>query len=141
MKYLALILIMLSSTVMAEEIYFCSDNSANGFKKKQGRYKATAFNPKKFGMKLLDDGHIVINSPSMDSAGLYSCIKPVRFTPQTLSYDISTRWKSCASSNGYLFNFNSNNGRYVFAKGYGYVFSDNDGDSVAIRIGICTNNN
>lgn len=138
MKYLGLILFVLSNIAIAEEIFFCSDSHANGFKKKQGHYSPTTFNPKRFDIKLLDNGHIVINSPSMDSAGLYNCVKPVRFTPNTLNYDIATGWKSCASSNGYLFNFNSSNGHYVFAKGYGYVFSDHDGDSVAIRIGVCS---
>jgi len=138
MKYLFLILIMLSSTVMAEEIYFCSDNQATGFKKKSKSYKPTTFNLQKFELKILTDNRIQINSPSMDSSGLFRCIKPIRFTPKKLSYDVLKHWKSCTSSNGYLFNFNATNKRYVFAKGYGYVFSDNAGDAVAIRTGTCS---
>ncbi|HIG07635.1 MAG TPA: hypothetical protein EYQ55_04940 [Methylococcaceae bacterium] len=138
MKYIGYMLIFLSSIASAEELYFCSDNQATGFKKKSNYYMPTTFNLQKFELKILDDDRIQINSPSMDSSGLFSCIKPIRFTPKKLSYDVLKHWKSCTSSNGYLFNFNATNKRYVFAKGYGYVFSDNAGDAVAIRTGTCS---
>ena len=41
MKYLGFVLLVLSGYVMAEEVYYCSDNhnGANGFKKIDGQYK------------------------------------------------------------------------------------------------------
>ena len=43
MKYLGLVLLVLSSNVMAEEVYYCSDNTrgVTGFQKKDGQYKHT----------------------------------------------------------------------------------------------------
>ncbi len=44
MKYIGYLLIFLSSIASAEELYFCSDNQATGFKKKSKSYRPTTFN-------------------------------------------------------------------------------------------------
>ena len=135
MKYLGFVLLVLSGCVMAEEVYYCSDNTngATGFKKKDGQYKQTNFYEKKFKMKLQDDGNIAIAEPRLSSGRwLYICS-----TPYEGRYN-QEKNKSCVekNSNGEYFNFNQDNGRYVLVEGSGYVFGNND--SVMTRIGTCT---
>ncbi len=52
MKYLGFVLLVLSGYVMAEEVYYCSDNhnGANGFykNKKTGQYEQSGFIESKF---------------------------------------------------------------------------------------------
>jgi len=129
MKYLGFVLLVLSSYVMAEEVYYCSDNTrgSTGFKKKDGQYKQTNFYEDKFKMKLQDDGDIVIIEDD-GYKNLYLC---------SILGGNNER-KSCVHqyNNGSLFNFNQDNGRYIWFSGFGYVFGD--GDSVLIHIGTCT---
>lgn len=134
MKYLGVLLLVLSGNVMAEEVYYCSDIHANGFNKKDGQYKAANYRPEKFKMKLQDDGNIAIENPDRKSGkDLYHCSTPFEgLLPKHKNN------KSCVreSNNGWLFNFNLDNGRYIWFKGGGYVF--NNGDSVITMIGTCT---
>jgi hypothetical protein len=139
MKYLGFVLLVLSGYVMAEEVYYCSDNhrGSNGFYKneKTGQYERSGFNESKFKMKLQDDGNIAIANPDRPSGrDLYLCSTPYKGYP-TLEMPNN---KSCVSKshNGYYFNFNQDNGRYVLFSGSGYVFNNSDGAS--IRIGTCT---
>ena len=135
MKYLGVLLLVLSGNVMAEEVYYCSDNYANGFQKKDGQYKAVNFTDEKFKMKLQDDGNIVIDqSGTGRGKDLYLCSTPY----EDVFPGKYKNWKACAYkfNNGELFNFNVDNGRYVLIQGTGYVF--NDGDSVTTTIGTCT---
>jgi hypothetical protein len=129
MKYLGFLLLVLSGYVMAEEVYYCSDNTngAVGFHKKDGQYKQTNFYESKFKMKLQDDGNIVIIEDD-GYKNLYLC--------SILGGD--NERKSCVHqyTNGSLFNFNQDNGRYIMFEGFGYVFGTKD--SVMTRIGTCT---
>jgi hypothetical protein len=138
MKYLGFVLLVLSSNVMAEEVYYCSDNhnGSNGYwkNKQTGQYEPSSFNESKFKMKLQDDGNIAIDNPNI-SAGkdLYLCSTPYKGYTTEMPNN-----KSCVHEyhNGWSFNFNQDNGRYILFKGYGYVFGD--GDSVSTHIGTCT---
>jgi len=129
MKHLGFVLLVLSGYVMAEEVYYCSDNTngATGFNKKDGQYKQTNFYESKFKMKLQDDGNIVIIEDD-GYKNLYLC--------SILGGD--NERKSCVHqyTNGSLFNFNQDNGRYIMFEGFGYVFGTKD--SVMTRIGTCT---
>jgi hypothetical protein len=134
MKYLGFVLLVLSGYVMAEEVYYCSDNTngANGFKKKEGRYTRVNFKENKFKMKLQDDGNIVI-------AKLHGIDVPFFCgVPYDGKYPEDKNSKSCLDTkySGIFFNFNADNGRYVLLEGFGYVFSTND--SVSTSIGTCT---
>ena len=137
MKYLGFVLLVLSGYVMAEEVYYCSDNhsGANGFwkNKETGKYERSGFTEKKFKMKLQDDGNIAIDNPNI-SAGkdLYLCSTPYQ---GLLKHKNN---KSCAVEyhDGSYFNFNPDNGRYIRFSGFGYVFENSD--SVTTRIGTCT---
>ena len=142
MKYLGFVLLVLSSYVMAEEVYYCSDNhnGANGFwkNKETGQYERSGFNESKFKMKLQGDGSIVISNGRQDpnpilNKDLYFCSAP--YKGHTIEMPNN---KSCVHEYhiGSYFNFNPDNGRYILLKGFGYVFSD--GDSVATQIGTCT---
>lgn len=138
MKYLGIVLLVLSGNVMAEEVYYCSDNvnGATGFLMKDRQYKQLDFHEVKFKMKLQDDGNIAIDDPdprSLEGKDLYLCATPYK---GTLSKHKTH--KSCVDDDniGWFFHFNPDNGRYVFLSGSGYVF--HDGDPVVIRIGTCT---
>ena len=136
MKYLGFALLVLSGYVMAEEVYYCSDNhrGATGFKQKDGQYNQTNFYEDKFKMKLQDDGNIAIANPDRPSGrDLYLCSTPYKGYTTEMPNN-----KSCVHEyhNGWSFNFNQDNGRYILFKGYGYVFGD--GDSVSTHIGTCT---
>jgi hypothetical protein len=138
MKYLGFVLLVLSGYVMAEEVYYCSDNTgmATGFKKKDGQtgqYERSGFNESKFKMKLQDDGNIAIAEPGLSSGRrLYICSTPYEGR-QNMEKN-----KSCVEEyhSGYHFNFNQDNGRYILFQGSGYTFSKDD--SVIARIGTCT---
>ena len=135
MKYLGLLLLVLSGYVMAEEVYYCSNNTngSNGFKKIDGQYKRVNFTPQKFKMKLQDDGNIAIAEPGLSSGRrLYICSTPYEGR-QNMEKN-----KSCVEEyhSGYHFNFNQDNGRYILFQGSGYTFSKDD--SVIARIGTCT---
>ena len=131
MKYLGFVLLVLSGYVMAEEVYYCSDNTngATGFWKneKTGQYERSGFNESKFKMKLQDDGNIVIIEDD-GYKNLYFC--------SILGGD--NERKSCVHqyTDGSLFNFNQDNGRYIMFEGFGYVFGVSD--TVAAHIGTCT---
>jgi len=135
MKYLGFVLLVLSGYVMAEEVYYCSDNhrGSTGFKKKDGQYNQTNFHEEKFKMKLQDDGNIAIENTALKSGkDIYLCSTPFKDTIPKYK-----NMKSCVYEhhNGELFNFNQDNGRYNWYSGGGYVFH---GDSVSTRIGTCT---
>ena len=123
MKYLGVLLLVLSGNVMAEEVYYCSDIDANGFSKKDGQYKPASYRLEKFKMKLQDDGNIAIEKD------LYYCSTPYG--------EKGVNKKACVFefNNGWFFNFNPDNGRYALIYSSGYVFN---GDSVSTRIGTCT---
>jgi len=141
MKYLGFVLLVLSGCVMAEEVYYCSDNhnGANGFwkNKETGQYERSGFIEEKFKMKLQDDGNIAIDNGGEDpnpifNKDLFFCSTPYPGNPKYKNN------KSCVKEfhSGVFFNFNQNNGRYILFNGFGYVASTND--SVAIHIGTCT---
>ena len=138
MKYLGIVLLVLSGYVMAEEVYYCSENTngSTGFwkNKETGQYERSVFTENKFKMKLQDDGNIAIENPDrLHGKDLYFCSTPYKgYTPEMPNN------KSCVDEahSGWYFNFNQDNGRYILLKGSGYVF--HDGDSVATQIGTCT---
>jgi hypothetical protein len=137
MKYLGIVLLFLSSYVMAEEVYYCSDNTrgVTGFSKKDGQYKQTNFYAEKFKMKLQDDGNIAIHEDGDKYSFTYLCSTPFQGGPGNLKHKNN---KSCVHEyhNGKHFNFNQDNGKYVLVYGSGYVFYDSD--DVITHIGTCT---
>jgi len=127
MKYLGFVLLVLSGYVMAEEVYYCSDNTngANGFRKIDGQYTKVNFKEDKFKFNLFsikDKSYIKI-----DDGGLFHC-----------SINWGIKHHSCVDEfhNGDYFSFNQDNGRYIMFEGFGYVFGTKD--SVMTRIGTCT---
>lgn len=136
MKYLGIMLLFLSSYVMAEEVYYCSDNhnGSNGYwkNKQTGQYEPSSFRESKFKIKLQDDGNIAIDNPNSGRKDLYLCS-----TPYQGRYNMG-KYKSCVEEGniGIYFNFNQDNGRYIRFKGFGYVFDNND--TVVTDIGTCT---
>ena len=139
MKYLGFVLLVLSGYVMAEEVYYCSDNTngASGFHKNKetGQYKRTNFTEQKFKMKLKDNDITIISDSSTWS---FSCSSPFRYSS---NFELNQKYKymkSCVheSNIGTLFNFNPDNGRYIWFFGSGYVFQNVD--DVITRIGTCT---
>ena len=134
MKYLGIVLLVLSGYVMAEEVYYCSDNTrgSNGFHKNKetGQYERSGFHEDKFKMKLQDDGNIAISDGG--DTGLYLCSTPGNGHSTKMLNN-----KSCVHAYHIMghINFNQDNGRYVRFYGFGYVFSNDD---VIAHIGTCT---
>jgi hypothetical protein len=79
MKYLGIVLLALSSYVMAEEVYYCSDNvrGASGFSpnKKTSEYKQSELKERRFKMKLQDDGNLVIHEPDFHRERSKFCVR------------------------------------------------------------------
>ena len=125
---------VLSGNVMAEEVYYCSDIDANGFRDANGKYIRAGFNNWRFKMKLGDDGNITIENPDIPG-GKHLFLCSMVFDGHVQRHKTH---KTCVSDmhGGYLFNFNPDNGRYVWFQGFGYAFDN--GDSVSTRIGTCT---
>ena len=136
MKYLGFIWLVMSGYVMAEDVYYCSDNnSAGSLKNEEGQYKQANFHAKKFKMKLQGNGNIVIADPGIGRDALFIC-SAVSPDLQDESPEYKHH-KSCVKEHytGHHFNFNVDNGRYVWLKGSGYVFNTN---AVVLSIGTCT---
>jgi len=126
MKYIGFVLLALSSYVMAEEVYYCSDNvgGVTGFKDINGQYKSVNFKEDKFKMKITYDLNIKIEDAingkrHLDCSQRFVC--RVRVTLEDYGYS--------------QFTFNPDNDRYVWFYGGGYAMSDGD---VMTRIGTCT---
>jgi hypothetical protein len=79
----------------------------------------------------MQDGNIAISKGG--DAEQYYCSTPYKGRTTEMPNN-----KSCVHEyhNGVHFNFNLDNGRYIWFKGYGYVFGDSD--SVSTHIGTCT---
>ena len=130
MKHLGFVLLVLSGCVMAEEVYYCSDDDSNGFVEKNGVYKSTLMSLRKFKMKLGDDGHLAIDNGGTTS--FYYCLA------------LGGKYKNSKSCTGIVgkypsgtyFNFNPDNGRYIRFSGFGYVYANED--TVGTEIGTCT---
>jgi hypothetical protein len=129
-KYLSIAILLTSFLAVnaygEDEVYYCAGNAATGFifDEKLGSYKAGKFNPLKFKIKVdLPNKRIemAIAGVTNDS---YICSQPFHRKASL----------SCFNT-FYMFNFNPDNGQYVFAKGYGYVESGSD--SVVVTIGKC----
>ncbi len=127
---------VLSGNVMAEEVYYCSDDYATGFARQGGPHEPVNFRPGKFKMKFIDivNGNvesIAITDSVSQELGHFVCKSPMVSDP------IYKKFKMCADvgSFGEYFNFNIDNGRYVFMKAAGYVAHTG---IVSTHIGTCT---
>ena len=138
MKRLPIILAMLlSTTALAEEVYYCVEDDSTGFinNEKTGRQERSRFEGNKLKMKLLDDGNVLVHDHFIGKQ-LFNCYKPFDGRLDSISPEKSFH-KSCTleSHIGYMFNFNSSNGRFVYMRGSGYVFNN---DGAYVSIGTCT---
>ena len=132
--YLALALLI---TVLAgnaygdDEIYYCAETDNNGFNFDETlkKYKPRLFHTEKFKIKFDRTAKTVEikGHPLSPANKTYPCTAPYAIIgePELLSCTI----------NFYQFSFNSNNGRFVFAKLFGYV--GGDGDSIIVKYGKC----
>jgi len=121
MRYLGIVLLVMSVAAIAEDVFYCSDEQKGIDEKKQKK----EFLIKKFEMHLFEDGNISIMLPGDYKHRIYSCSLPWK---EMTHYK---KKKSCVNDNhnGYMFNFNPDNGRYVLAKGFEYVLGE---DSVSV---------
>ncbi|HIA45323.1 MAG TPA: hypothetical protein EYN95_05965 [Methylococcaceae bacterium] len=121
MKYLGVVLLVMSVVAIAEDAYYCSDDQ-KGIEKNKAKKELLI---KKFEMHLFEDGNLSIMLPGDYKYRIYSCSLPWK---EMTHYK---KKKSCVNDyhNGYMFNFNLDNGRYVLAKGFEYVL---DEDSVSV---------
>lgn len=112
MRYLGIVLLVMSVAVIAEDVFYCSDEQKG-------------IDEKKFEMHFFEDGNVSIMLPGDYKHRIYSCSFPWK---EMTHYK---KKKSCVNDNhnGYMFNFNPDNGRYVLAKGFEYVLGE---DSVSV---------
>ena len=136
MKCLGIMMLVLSGYVMAGEIYQCSDYAATGFTGRDGQYRHTNFTKETFKMKIQDDRNISIVYSDLKYPQRYICFTP--YNGNSVAEDLNIlSTKPCVheNQNGYYFNFNVDNGKYILFRGSGYVSNVN---SVSTRIGNCT---
>ena len=133
-KYLAIAFLITGCLVGdaygEDEVYYCAEINKNGFRfdKNLKKYKPQLFFESKFKLKfdrtaktIEIKGHksgIAVNAT-------YPCAVPYAFKPELLS----------CSKNLYHFSFNSDNGRFVFLRGFGYVHGDHD--AISVSYGKC----
>jgi len=112
MRYLGIVLLVMSVAAIAEDVFYCSDEQKG-------------IDEKKFEMHPVEDGNISIMLPGDYKHRIYNCSLPWK---EMSHYKEK---KSCVNDNhnGYMFNFNPDNGRYVLAKGFEYVLGE---DSVSV---------
>jgi hypothetical protein len=136
--YLALALLitgfLLAGNAYGEdEVYYCADEKGAGFifKETTNSYQMSrdGLVQQRFKMKL-DRANKRIELVLSNSSWSFACTQPF-LDLEALHFSSSF---ACTSS-FYMFNFNPDNGRYVFSQGFGHVNSD--GDTVAITIGKC----
>ena len=111
-----------------DEVYYCADNESTGVLKKQGSYQMSrnGFQLIKFKIKF-DQANKRIEMADEAMKRQFTCTQPY------LNHSIPAL--ACIEAFS-MFNFNPDNGRYVFAKGFGYVAGVDD-DSVSVSIGKC----
>jgi len=107
------------------QVYYCGESASTGFdlNKKSKSYNPKKFKPEKFIINF--DSVKTMTMKSGDSKDMYAC---------TIPYPSDPKLMSCHSRT-YMFNFDPQTGRFVFAQGFGYAFGDHD--SVIISYGIC----
>ena len=128
---LALLITVLAGNAYGEdEIYYCAETDSNGFwfDKKLKKYKRSKFSTDKFKIKFDRTAKTVeIKGHPLAGAvdGTYPCTVPFGHRPELLS----------CSHRLLDFNFNTNNGLFLFAMLFGYVAGDED--SVSVSYGKC----
>lgn len=112
-----------------DEIYYCAETDTNGFyySEERSSYKRTGFASGKFKMKF--DRGLNLLELAIDTES-----ESLRMQKYTCK-DLFLKGELFCSGQIYSFNFNANNGRFVYMKGAGYV--NGDGDSISISYGKC----
>ena len=114
-----------------DEIYYCAETEGNGFKLDENlkKYKRIGFNSDKFKIKFDRTAKTLeIKGHTLSTANKkYPCTAPYAILDKT-------ELLSCVADL-YHFNFNADNGRFVFTKIFGYV--GGDGDSISVSYGKC----
>lgn len=110
------------------KVYYCGEIAANGFyfNKESSSYKPASFKPDKFKLKLEKDSSSIElkGHPTEPFNGVYTCSAPYT--------SVAPAELSCVKG-PYHFNFNTSNGRFVFAPVAGYV--NGDGDTITVAYG------
>ena len=128
---LALLITVLAGNAYGEgEVYYCAETDSNGFEPNENlkKYSRSRFNTNKFKIKF-------------DRTAKTVEIKGHRLSPINKTYPCTAPYASIrpellsCTKTLYHFNFNSDNGRFVFAMLFGYVNGDND--SINVSYGKC----
>lgn len=125
MKRTVIALLTVLGTVgptMAEDVYYCVEESANGYHFKAGQYQKSIFTLEPFKI-LISVGHIVLDAKGYKTG----------FVCQTGRLG---KGMSCSDGDSFYFTYNEENGRFVRNQSFGYVRGD--GDSVRNSIGTCS---
>ena len=116
-----------------DEVYYCAEIDGNGFnyKKKSGLYERTGIKSKKFKLKLDEASKSIELVFADEGRDIYDCTSPLATIAKPELLSCVVRF--------YHFNFNTNNGRFVFSRGFGYMSDDTSPghDSVYTSYGTC----
>jgi len=109
------------------QVYYCGESAATGFNlnKKTKSYDPTKFKTDKFIINF--DSVKTMTMKIRDQKDEYSCTIPNFSFPKQMSCYLKLT--------PYMFNFDAESGRFVYARGFGYAFGDHD--SVIISYGVC----
>ena len=126
LAFLITVFLLAGNAYGEDEVYYCADNDGNGFHfdKKTGSYERSGIKADKFKIKL-DLPNKKIEKANADGTNeSYICTQPYHGVASLSCYERFV-----------MFNFNPDNGRYVYGMGFGYVNGDND--TVKVSIGKC----
>ena len=123
-KFIALIMLFVCYTAIAEQDMYCVEDDAVGFRQEHGELKRAYFSPQRFTVKIIDDFDSVIIG-----AFTYQCSVP---HPKTAR----SAFKLCNHSYGSSFRFFASNKRFIFIRSssFGYLYGEDDD---GISAGTC----
>jgi hypothetical protein len=126
--------LLMSNAYGEDEVYYCAEIDSNGFlyDKERSSYKRAGFKSEKFKIKLDRESNLIELAEDDGHRDEYTCKIPVPIGRPELM--------TCTDFSLSQFNFNTNNGRFIFSHGFGYVGSMEDSehpDSISISYGKC----
>ena len=122
------LVIFCSSTLIAEQILYCSteQNMATGFFKEEDKWRTTKFKERRLTVKFLQNMEtLIINDEE------YSCQEPYSFHPNEIV---------CREEAGYTFIYNKLNQRFIFIQCSQFSYTSSSAqDTCVMYAGTCEN--
>ena len=122
---IAVLGMLLSTSISAEEVLYCSSELSTGFIESKSERVITSFKPDRFSVKINEQ----FNSIVLDGES-YDCFTPYLNTARK-------NFHICNEKGGFSFRYSTETKKFVFiqSSSFGYIYSNKDSDS--ITIGTC----